>query len=121
MISYAHHDSKNTRIRGGLFNKAQQIRNTGITKRDSDFILSPVRDENGNYFDSRVYWDKEQRREKCVMPSSGDANGAFNIARKGIIMNEHIKRGLDPYITDEEWDIWLTGKEKWEEWVEENI
>src|SRR3989338_3121738 len=96
----------------------QQIRNTGITKRDSDFILSPVRDENGNYFDSRVYWDKEQRKEKCDMPSSGDANGAFNIARKGIIMNEHIKRGLDPYITDEEWDIWLTGKEKWEEWVE---
>lgn len=107
----------------------QQIRNSGTSdsdKRDSDFILSPVRDRDdgkGQHFDSRVYWDKEQKGEICDMPSSGDANGAFNIARKGIIMNEHIKRGFDLYIniTDEEWDAWLAGEEVWKAWITENF
>lgn len=95
----------------------QQIRNTGTTERDNDFIFSPVRDEHGNHFDSRIYWDKEQKGEKVEMPSSGDANGAFNIARKGIIMNEHIKRGLSLYISDEEWDVWLSGNGNWKTWI----
>ncbi|PIU14814.1 hypothetical protein COT20_02415 [bacterium (Candidatus Gribaldobacteria) CG08_land_8_20_14_0_20_39_15] len=99
----------------------QQIRNRGTTERDSDFILSPVRDENGNHFDSREYWDREQAGQECNMPTSGDANGAFNIARKGVVMNEHIKRGFDLYITDEEWDVWLSGEKAWSQWIKENL
>jgi len=107
----------------------QQIRNTGIEgdERNSDFILSPVRGENGKHFDSREYWDKEQKGEKVNMPSSGDANGAYNIARKGLIMNEHIKAwtkagkqkykdnqsDLNLFVSDEEWDIWLLDRNKW--------
>jgi len=99
----------------------QQIRNSGTTMRDDDFIISPVRDENGEHFDSRIYWDKEQKKEKAELPSSGDANGAYNIARKGIIMNEHIKRGLNLFIFDEEWDAWLAGREIWEKWLNKNV
>lgn len=90
----------------------QQIRNNGTEKRDEDFILSPVRDENGNNFDSR--------NAKENQPSSGDANGAYNIARKGIIMNEHIKIDLSLFIRDEEWDAWLAGEEVWNTWIRKN-
>ena len=90
----------------------QQIRNTGTAKQDDDFILSPVCDDDGNRFDSRKAKDGE--------PNSGDANGAYNIARKGILMNEHIKLGYKLYISDVEWDAWLAGKERWEEWIKEN-
>src|SRR3989338_6427510 len=103
----------------------QQIRNTGEDERDKDFIFSPVRDENGNHFDSRVYLDRE--KENIVMPSSGDANGAFNIARKGILMSEHIlvwiknrkpkydknTNDLSLFISEDEWDLYLTNREEW--------
>ena len=98
----------------------QQIRNTGGYARDNDFILSPVRNEIGKHFDSREFLVLEQRKEKASLPTSGDANGSYNIARKGIIMNEHIKRELDLYISDEEWDCWLDDKMKWEEWLDKN-
>lgn len=90
----------------------QQIRNTGMDSKDADFILSPVRDKNNKHFDSREATLKE--------PNSGDANGAYNIARKGIIMNEHIKLGYRLFISDAEWDAWLAGKNVWENWIEAN-
>lgn len=90
----------------------QQIRNTGIEEKDKDFILSPVRDENDNHFDSRLAF--------AELPNSGDANGAYNIARKGIVMREHIKRGYKLFISDAEWDAWLAGKEIWEKWLANN-
>lgn len=89
----------------------QQIRNQGAEKKDADFILSPIRDENGHHFDSRS--------DGALIPN-GDANGAYNIARKGILMSEHIKRGLELFIRNEEWDAWLVGKDCWEKWIEEN-
>lgn len=104
-------------------NLIQQIRNSDGSRdgRGSDFIFSPVRDENGNHFDSRVYWDEEEKTHMpAILPSSGDANGAYNIARKGIILHEHMKRDLKLYVRDEEWDAWLAGKEAWEKWVNEN-
>jgi CRISPR-associated protein Cpf1 len=111
----------------------QQIRNTGGEKRDEDFIFSPVRNEKtGNHFDSREYLDKlpgldvnAEVVENLTLPICGDANGAFNIARKGLIMNEHIKRWIinskpknkdksDLNLFVSEWDLWLNNKEKWE-------
>lgn len=94
-------------------NLIQQIRNTGESEEDNDFILSPVRDKDGNHFDSR--------NTKNNQPTNGDANGAYNIARKGIIVSEHIKRGLNKlYIRDEEWGAWLAGKKTWEKWLKDN-
>lgn len=84
----------------------QQIRNNGPKDKDGkptkddDFILSPVRDERGNHFDSRQSKD---------IPN-GDANGAYNIARKGLMMFERIQENFekpDLYIKDEDWDKWL--------------
>jgi hypothetical protein len=81
----------------------QQIRNTGKDEKDNDFILSPVRDGdgiNGNHFDSR---------QSNKIPN-GDANGAYNIARKGLlafIKKDGIKQNPENpelYITDEDWD-----------------
>lgn len=101
----------------------QQIRNTGKERdeRDADFLQSPVRSANGEHFDSRVVADKERRGEMISFPVSGDANGAYNIARKGILMAEHIRRdGYKVYISDDEWAVWLDSKEKWIEWMRKN-
>jgi len=94
----------------------QQIRNSGDAKKNQDdnFLLSPVRDVNGEHFDSR--------KAKDTLPKDADANGAFNIARKGIVMYEHIKEkvkkkqttDLDLFIKDQEWDLWLTNRGEWE-------
>jgi len=89
----------------------QQIRNSGAkgtdgkSTKDDDFILSPVRDENGNHFDSRMV-----QPGNLLLPVNGDANGAFNIARKGVMMFERIKNKPekpDLFIKDEDWDAWL--------------
>lgn len=100
----------------------QQIRNSGdIDKgQDDNFLFSPVRDKKtGEHFDSR--------KQMKGLPKDADANGAYNIARKGIIMNEHIRQwekdgkkknskgnDLDLFISDEEWDLWLNHKFEWE-------
>lgn len=63
----------------------QQIRNIGTSVRDSDFLLSPVRDALGKHFDSREWLDDNDGKEtpnNLKLPLSGDANGAYNIARK---------------------------------------
>lgn len=51
----------------------------------NDFISSPVKP----YFDSRkiAQFDGEQENKK-QLPANGDANGAYNIARKGIILQK---------------------------------
>ncbi|NCU42495.1 MAG: type V CRISPR-associated protein Cpf1, partial [Candidatus Moranbacteria bacterium] len=100
----------------------QQIRNSGKKEdtRDNDFLHSPMRNENGEHYDSRVYLDKERVGEKVSLPISGDANGAYNIARKGILMREHLRRDFTVYISDEEWSVWLSGKDAWEKWIQEN-
>ena len=93
----------------------QQIRNTGKDEKDNDFILSPVREASGDFFDSR----KIKNGEK--LPQNGDANGAYNIARKGIIMNEHIKKEADLFVRNEEWDAWLAEEKTWGKYVAKNL
>ncbi len=92
----------------------QQIRNTGEedSERDDDFLQSPVRREDGTHFDSRI--------ATVLEPSCGDANGAYNIARKGIMMNECLQMGVSPRISDFEWDMWLKNKEEWRVWAKTN-
>lgn len=103
----------------------QQIRNSGEKDSiDDNFLYSPVRNNNGDHFDTRNYRDNGELSEI----KDADANGAYNIARKGLIMDAHTKywreRGkptkknektsdLDLFISDEEWDLWLLDREKW--------
>lgn len=102
----------------------QQIRNSGDSAKgqDDNFLLSPVRNEKGEHFDSRIY----QNQVCPKSPKDADANGAFNIGRKGLIMFEHIKywQSLDEtgkqksklnlFVSDKEWDLWLYDRKKWE-------
>lgn len=66
----------------GLLKLTLQMRNS-ITGTETDYLVSPVADENGNFYDSRTCGHS--------LPENADANGAFNIARKGLMIIEQIK------------------------------
>lgn len=74
-----------------------QLRNS-IINQDTDYILSPVA-ENGVFYDSRRHADN--------LPIDADANGAYNIARKGLYLLRKIKadRSAKPKlcISNKEW------------------
>lgn len=81
-------------------NLVLQIRNS-ITNSDVDYMISPVKNENGEFFDTRKY-DKNS-----YLPCDADANGAYNIARKGLWLMEQIRNTegdkVKMAITNKEW------------------
>lgn len=69
-----------------LFRLTLQMRNS-ITGSDVDYLVSPVKNETGRFYDSR---------EKLTgLPENADANGAYNIARKGLWIIDQIKEKED--------------------------
>ena len=92
-----------------------QIRNTDRAAQgdENDFLQSPVWSEKYDCF-------YDSRKATSEMPNNGDANGAFNIARKGLIILDRIKKcaditkfgndnnGRNPengyFVSDGEWD-----------------
>ena len=82
-----------------LFKLTLQMRNS-VTGTDIDYLISPVMAENGDFYDSRKADDS--------LPRNADANGAYNIARKGLMLQERIRKSDDPEkinfkITNKEW------------------
>ena len=76
-----------------------QMRNSK-TGTDVDYMQSPVADENGIFYNS----------DECgkSMPENADANGAYNIARKGLMIIDKIKKSkdikkIDLKISNKEW------------------
>lgn len=69
-----------------LFSQTIQIRNSETGKTEVDYIISPVKDEKGKFYDSREY-DKDSKLPECA-----DANGAYNIARKALYAINVIKQ-----------------------------
>lgn len=63
-----------------------QMRNS-ITGEDTDYMLSPVQDAEGNFYDSRKNIEGQ--------PANADANGAYNIARKGLWVVDQLKYAED--------------------------
>ena len=63
-----------------------QLRNSKAGT-DEDYILSPVADENGIFYDSRSCGEQ--------LPENADANGAYNIARKGLMLIRQIKEAKE--------------------------
>lgn len=63
-----------------------QMRNS-ITGTDIDYLVSPVADEAGNFYDSR--------KADTSLPKDADANGAYNIARKGLMLMRRIQNAED--------------------------
>jgi CRISPR-associated protein Cpf1 len=88
------------------WNLLNQIRNTDRAKEgdENDFIQSPVwSEEIKGFFDSRCCYNK-------LLPNNGDANGAYNIARKGLLVLERVKENPvkpDLFIRNEDWDDFI--------------
>ncbi len=83
----------------GLMKLLLQMRNSK-TNSEIDYMLSPVKDSNGKFFDSR-------QGIECL-PNNADANGAYNIARKGLLLIKRIQNtpsneSLSLTITNKEW------------------
>ena len=76
-----------------------QMRNSK-TGTDIDYLISPVANNKGVFYDSRVVND--------TLPKDADANGAYNIARKGLWVIDQIKKtedlkNLKLAISNKEW------------------
>lgn len=58
-----------------------QMRNsiTGSTLPEDDYLISPVANDRGEFYDSRNY-----KGTNAALPCDADANGAYNIARKAL-------------------------------------
>lgn len=69
-----------------LLHLTLQMRNS-ITGTDTDYLISPVMNAKGEFYDSRTCGKK--------LPENADANGAYNIARKGLWVIEQIKHADD--------------------------
>lgn len=65
-----------------------QMRNS-IPNSDTDYLISPVKNKNGVFYDSRKITDED------ALPTDADANGAYNIARKGLWAINQIKKAED--------------------------
>jgi len=65
-----------------LFKLTLQMRNS-ITKSDIDYLISPVMNSNGEFYDSR--------KAGSTLPKDADANGAYHIAKKGLQWLEQIQ------------------------------
>lgn len=70
-----------------LLRLTMQMRNS-VTGTNIDYIISPVTNSDGSFFDSR--------NGDPALPQDADANGAYNIARKGLLMIEQLKQSDDP-------------------------
>ena len=83
----------------GLMKLLLQMRNS-ITNSEEDYLLSPVADDAGHFFDSREGISN--------LPIDADANGAYNIARKGLWIIRKIQETpsgerISLSITNKEW------------------
>lgn len=68
-----------------------QMRNSKPNDVDTDYLLSPVKDENGNFFRST---------KGNNLPENADANGAYNIARKALWAISVLKNTADESLKD---------------------
>lgn len=57
------------------------------TGTELDYLISPVADVNGNFFDSR--------QAPKNMPQDADANGAYHIGLKGLMLLDRIKNNQE--------------------------
>jgi hypothetical protein len=65
-----------------------QMRNS-MPSSDIDYLISPIADDTGRFFDSRK---QAELKGNAVLPMNADANGAYNIARKGLLAIRKMKQ-----------------------------
>ncbi|MDP2061080.1 MAG: type V CRISPR-associated protein Cas12a/Cpf1 [Flavobacteriaceae bacterium] len=66
-----------------LFKLTLQMRNS-ITNSEIDYLISPVKNSKGEFYDSR--------KADSTLPKDADANGAYHIAKKGLQWVEQIQK-----------------------------
>ena len=78
------------------FEKTLQMRNS-IPNTDEDYLISPVMNKRGEFYDSRSCGD--------TLPKNADANGAYHIALKGLYLIKNVfdVDGKDLKISHEDW------------------
>lgn len=69
-------------------NLVLQMRNSK-PNTEIDYMLSPVKNAKGEFFDTRKY--DSENTENNYFPKDADANGAYNIARKGLWAMQKIR------------------------------
>ena len=62
--------------------------------------MSPIKSADGTFFDSR--------KSNGSMPANADANGAYNIARKGLMITQQLAdadnaKDFKPEVNNETW------------------
>lgn len=79
VLSISNADFYNRLIR--LLSLTLQMRNSiiGSTLPEDDYLISPVANDRGEFYDSRNY-----KGSNAALPCDADANGAYNIARKAL-------------------------------------
>lgn len=82
-----------------IFQRTLQMRNSSLDG-SRDYIISPVKNERGEFYNSEV--------SDGTTPKDADANGAYNIARKGIWVLNQIKSNskdqkINLAMTNAEW------------------
>ena len=80
-----------------------QMRNSKIGS-DNDWLISPVKDRNGQFFDSR-------KADGDSMPKNTDANGAYHIALKGLLLLQQmaIQDEFKPDLSNKSWYAFIQG------------
>ena len=73
----------------GLLSLTLQMRNSVSGNGDIDYLISPVKNSKGEFYDSRNY------DSTSSLPCDADSNGAYNIARKGLWAVNQIKQAED--------------------------
>lgn len=73
----------------GLLSLTLQMRSSVSGNGDIDYLISPVKNSKGEFYDSRNY------DLTSSLPCDADSNGAYNIARKGLWAVNQIKQAED--------------------------
>lgn len=95
----------------GILNNLKLIVQLRKSIENEDYILSPVKNSKGEFFDSRKFkMKKENEKIEQKQPEDADANGAYNIGRKGLLLINKIRnidikdlKKVKLTITNEEW------------------
>ena len=86
-----------------------QMRNS-VTGTEIDYMISPVANAEGVFYDSRNC--------KKNLPENADANGAYNIARKGLWIINRIKETKEAELNKVNLNI---SNKEWLNFAQKNI
>ncbi len=88
------------------FKLTLQMRNSNSSTGE-DWIISPVRNHKGSFFDSRNVDNSNPKQ-----PKDADANGAYHVALKGLLMVKQINQDKEQDLKSETW-LQFVQKRKW--------